>query len=125
MTPLELLRHQQIGERRQVDAVEAEARLVERREHTDRRSHVVPARERAAHVAGADADREEDGLVACFGETEALLHEAREGLEAGSRGEQRDGRLQRGRVRALLEDRGALAAILAAYDERGGHYAGR
>src|SRR5207247_4369028 len=102
-TLLELLRFHLIRERRQVDALEAEARLAERREHADLRSHVIPAAERAAHVTGADADREEDGLVARLGEAEARFHEAREGLEAVARVEQREGRLQRGRVRALLE----------------------
>src|SRR2546426_676284 len=121
---LELLRLHLVGERWQVDALEAEARLTERREHADLRSRVVPAAERAAHVAGADADREEDGLVARLGEAEALFHEARERLEAVARVEQRKRRLQRGRVCALLEDRGALAVVLADHDDRAADDAG-
>src|SRR5438034_25922 len=114
---LELLRLHLVGERWQVDALEAEARLTERREHADLRPRVVPAAERAAHVAGADADREEHGLVARLGEAEALFHEARERLEAVARVEQRKRRLQRGRVCALLEDRRALAVVLADHDD--------
>src|SRR2546428_8371248 len=53
---LELLRLHLVGERWQVDALEAEARLTERREHADLRPRVVPAADPAAHVAGRAAD---------------------------------------------------------------------
>ena len=76
-------------------------------------------------MTGADADREEDRLVARLREAEALFGEARERLQAVPRIEERDRRLQRGGVRALLEDRGALAVVLADDDERAADDPGR
>jgi hypothetical protein len=114
---LELLRLHLVREGRQVDPLQAEARGADRREHADRRAYVVLALERAAHVTGADPDREEDRLVARLGEAEPLLDEAGEGVEAVARVEQRHRRLQRGRVRPFLQDRRALAVVLADDDE--------
>src|SRR5439155_1575498 len=74
---------------------------------------------------GADADREEHRLVARLREPVPLAHEAGEGVEAVARIEERDGRLERGGMRALLQDRGALAVILADHDHRAADDAGR
>src|SRR4029077_20454547 len=78
--PLELLRLHLVRERRQVDAVDAEARRDERRAHADGRPDVVLALEGAAHVTGPDTDREEDRLVAGLREAEAFLDEAGKGV---------------------------------------------
>ena len=115
---LELLRLHRVGERRQVDALDAEARVSERRQHADGRAHVVAARQLPAHVTGADADAEEDRLVARFGETEPLFDEPRERRQAVLRIDERNARLQRRGVRPFLEDAGALTIILADDDQR-------
>src|SRR5207245_10187960 len=104
---LELLRLHLVRERREVDPIDAEARRAERREHADRRAHVVAAPEGAAHVARPNADRDEDRLVARLGQPEALSDEAREGGEAVAGNEERDRRLEGRRGRELLEDWGA------------------
>src|SRR5262249_6557396 len=102
---LELLRLHLIGEGRQIDPIDAEARRAERREHADRRAYVVAAAQRAAHVAGPDTNREEHRLVARLGKRETLADEAGEGVEAVAWVEEGDRRLERRRVRPLLENR--------------------
>ena len=115
---LELLRLHGVGEGREVDALDVEARAHERRQHADGGTHVVAARKLAAHVAGTDPDAEEHRLMAGLGQPEAFLHEARERRQAVARIDQRHARLERSRVRALLEDAGPLTVVFADHDQR-------
>src|SRR4030095_12174605 len=105
----ELLALHRVGEGRQVDPLQAERRRGQRRQTADGRADVVLAEERAAHVAGADPDGEEHRLVARLAEPEAFLDEAREGLQTVAGIQERNRRLQRGRMRALLENGGTLS----------------
>ena len=90
-----------------------------------RGGHVVLGDEAAEHVAGADAQLQDDGRIGGLRQLEALLHRAHQRRQVGARVDQPQRRLHRERVRALLDDAGALAVVLADDDERAALHAGR
>jgi hypothetical protein len=91
---LKLPRLHRIRERRQVDALDAEAWCVEWGEPADRGFDVIATHHGAAQMAGADADAEEDRLVARFREAKALLHEPLKARQSVARIEERHARFQ-------------------------------
>ncbi len=87
----------------------------------DQRRHIVLGLEAAEYVAGADAQLENDGRIRCLGKLETLFHHAHDRGQFRARIEQPQRRLERHGVRALLNDAGALAIVLADDDERAAH----
>ena len=123
--PLELLRLLGVGGRRVAQAAVVERVPLERRVHRDGRPDIVPADQAPAHVRGPDAQADHGGQVGGLGQPEALFHHAREVLERRARVDQRQRRLEREGVRALLDDAGAGAVVLAHHDQGAADDAGR
>ena len=115
---LEFHRLHGVGEGRQVDALDAEAWSVEWREPADRRFDVIATHHAAAQMAGADADAEEDRLVARLREAEPFLDEPLEARQSVARIEERHARFQRRGMGPLLEDGSAFSVVFADHDER-------
>src|SRR5207247_6403999 len=114
-----------VGERREIDLLDVEDRVIYARSHADLRGDVVLADERAPHVGGTDPDAEEDWLTAHLREVEALLDEVREGREAVARIQQRQARLERDGVGPLLENARPLTVVFADDDQRAADDPGR
>ena len=87
--------------------------------------HVVARNEAAEHVAGADAQLENDRRVGGFRQLEALLDRAHQRGQVGPGIDQPQRRFQRKGMRALLDDAGALAVVLADDDEGAADDTGR
>ena len=109
-----------MGERRVI--VRRGGGLVQRR---DRRLHIVLCRELALHMAGAYPQLHHHGRVRGFRQLEGFFHAAHDGRQVGARVHQPEGRLHRIGVRALLDDAGAVAVILADDDQAAALHAGR
>ena len=79
----------------------------------------------AGDVAGAHPQIEHHRRVARLGQLEAFFDHADDGRQIGPRIEQPDRGFHGVGVRALLDDAGALAKILAEHDQRAADHAGR
>ena len=86
---------------------------------------VVLGGEFAGGVAGADAQFQHHRRVACFRQLEALFDRAHDRGQIGARIEQPHRGFQRVGVRALLDDAGAFAVVLAEDDHGAADHAGR
>jgi hypothetical protein len=114
-----------VGRRRQADAAVVEVGVLQQVLLRDRRGAVRLGAERALHVAGADAHLEHHRRARGLGELERLLDHLDQLRQVGARVEQPDLRLHGEGVAALLDDRGALAVVLAEHDQRAALHAGR
>ena len=99
--------------------------LVQQMPLRHRGRHVVLADEAAAHVARADPQLQQHRRARRLRQREALLDHPHHVREVGARVEQDQRRLQRERVRALLDDARAFAVVLADDDQRAAGDAGR
>ena len=107
-----------VGARRQRDLHQVEIRLLQLAVAGEPAVAVVLRLEAALDVARQDAQLDHDRLVGGFGQLERLLGQVHDRGQVGPRIEQPQGRFQGIGVAALLDDRGALAVILAEDDHR-------
>ena len=114
-----------VGARRQRDLHQVEIRLLQLAVAGELPVFVVLGLEAALDVAGQDAQLDHDRLVGGFGQLEGLLGQVDDRGQVGPRIEQPQGRFQRIGVAALLDDRGALAVILAQDDHGAAGHADR
>jgi hypothetical protein len=123
--PLELLRLLGVGGRRVAQAAVVEGVALERGVHRDGRADIVAADEAPAHVRRPDPQADDGRKIGGLGHAEALLHHAREVLERRARVDEHQRRLEREGVRALLDDAGPRAVVLAHHDQGAADDAGR
>src|SRR5207302_6527412 len=76
--------------------------------------------EAALNMAGADAQLEHHWRARGLRQLESLLHHLDDLAPVGAGVAQPDPRLHREGMAALLDDRGALAVVLAEHDQRAG-----
>ena len=115
----------QVAGRWQHNAVHIAHRIFHRVFQRERGPLVVLCRETSMHMAGADTQLQHHRGVAGFGQLKPHFNGPHNALQIGPRVDQPHLRLHREGMGALLHDAGALAVILADYQQgAAGHAAG-